>query len=588
MRVAVVGVIFAIGCAQVWGIDKTTSCPPGQIDCDGMCVDTSTSVDHCGTCGNDCAGDQVCGNGTCAAACPIDQLKCDGTCADPLTDAANCGGCGRACAMGDICSFGECEPPCDPAQLMASVTDPWGIKWDGLERTAGALDAALVTCKAFGARLPTATELYRVAANQTGAVGMSFHTNFLWSQTAIDQTDQVTLRLSDGTTSNTLATVATPYRCVCPAPLAKTFSGNHCNGDPGNACFEINGYHVDTKDRPAVRKSAALRECLADRARLVDTPLLAAAISAGLPGTNTFVATADQASYLGSTRLRWMAAPWDPNTNVDTVDGRSMSPFRCAAPKIAHSPNPNPITNAFVPTGGKFTGEMNDNATLAWAAAHDACFARGGHLPRAAELAELVMSGMPNGSGAQLWTSDQNGFNGTQFLATTLRWVGLDTRYSYVYLGNANQTQTWDYKTGSFPFRCIWYPIDPAYVPPESCEGGCFEVTLPGATSAKMWFDSTDRAASTMGPAFDTCRMAGGYLASERDLTEAIRAGLPNGTAAMTPPWVWTSDFGQNNASVIRWTNTETAFTDQYATYASWAGLTNVYRYRCMWTNELR
>ena len=155
--------------------------------------------------------------------------------------------------------------------------------------------------------------------------------------------------------------------------------------------------------------------------------------------------------------------------------------------------------------------------------------------------------------------------------------------------GAADQTLTWDYKTGTHPFRCIWYPIDPMYLAPTTCNGGCFEIDMPGSTAvAKMWFDSMDRASSLPGAAYGDCAAAGGVLASERDLTEAIRFGLPNGTGAMPVPWIWTSDFGQGNITIVKWTDVDMAFTDGYSGYATWAGPTAQYRYRCMWTNELR
>jgi hypothetical protein len=103
-----------------------------------------------------------------------------------------------------------------------------------------------------------------------------------------------------------------------------------------------------------------------------------------------------------------------------------------------------------------------------------------------------------------------------------------------------------------------------------------------------MWLDSMDRPAAALGAAFDDCRMGGGHLASERDLTEAIRQGLPNGTAAMATPWLWTSDFAQNNLTIVRWTDVDMMFNDEYSTYMTWSGPATTFRYRCMWTNELR
>jgi len=65
----------------------------------------------------------------------------------------------------------------------------------------------------------------------------------------------------------------------------------------------------------------------------------------------------------------------------------------------------------------------------------------------------------------------------------------------------------------------------------------------------------------------------------------------------MIPPYVWTSDFASgitngNNLIIVQWAATEIAFTDQWNATSSqamtWASPTNLYRYRCMWTNELR
>ena len=585
-------VLVLVGCAQVFGIAQTEpKCDGDAIRCNGVCVDPLTDVDHCGNCETTCASDQVCANGMCGAQCPIDQPLCNGACSDPMSDPLNCGGCGSPCPTGNLCVFGSCEPPCDASMLMAAITDPWNVKWDGLERAAMPLDQAEVTCKAFGARLPTATELYRVAASQSGAVGMSFKTNYLWTQLPDDDLEQAVIRLSDGATQSSPATNSQAFRCVCGAALPKTFTQGHCNGDPGSACFEVNGYNIDTKDRAALRKSAAVQECATEHAHVVDSTMLAEAIRAGLPGTNTFVMTADEAVYYASTQLRWVtgAPGWDPNGNVQMVDNRTPSPFRCGATKLAQSPNPNQVANAFVPPSSKYKSETDDTSpAVDWATAHDGCFARGGHLPRSSELAELIQQGLPNGTNNYVWTSDEDGYNGTQFLANIHKWSGLDRRNNYAWTNAADQTLGWNYKTTTQPYRCIYYPIDPAYVAPTACAGGCFVVTLPGTTAAKMWFDSQDRAAAGFGAAIDDCRMQSGHLASERDLTEAIRQGLPNGTAAMAPSWIWTSDFGQNYLTIVQWKDTDMAFTDQYPTYMTWAAPANTFRYRCMWTNELR
>lgn len=50
--------------------DAATPCPGSQVRCDGACVDTTTSADHCGACGRSCGG------GACAgAACSVATVR---------------------------------------------------------------------------------------------------------------------------------------------------------------------------------------------------------------------------------------------------------------------------------------------------------------------------------------------------------------------------------------------------------------------------------------------------------------------------------------------------------------------------------
>jgi hypothetical protein len=76
-------------------------------------------------------------------------------------------------------------------------------------------------------------------------------------------------------------------------------------------------------------------------------------------------------------------------------------------------------------------------------------------------------------------------------------------------------------------------------------------------------------------------------------MTELVREGLGNGTNA----WLFTSDQrGYNGTNflvgLVRWSGTQTGFTDLYSTYSSWSYKSNssTYErpYRCVWTNELR
>jgi hypothetical protein len=537
-----------------------------------------------------CGGSgESCKDGTCTCTAP--QTDCGGTCIDTQGDPGNCGACGAACATGESCIAGACQVPCDASKLMASITDPWGTSWDGLERTAATLDAASVECGTFGGRLPTATEVYRVSASRSGAVGQAFHTNYLWSRTANDRTSQVTARLSDGATS--AATAAAPtavqYRCVCAAQQ-RAFTGARCNGPAGAECFRAGPYNIDKDDRPALRKSAAVQECVAEHAHVAELPLLGPAIRGGLPGSNAFISVADDSRYDMTTTIRWSGTSWELPGNASTAALTTPMPFRCAGTAAPVTTGGTAATGEFRPTGSPYRSETADHPTAAWAAAHDACWKTGGHLPRRAELAELIGQGLPGGTNQYLWTSDQLGYesNGLQFLVGVLRWNGLDRRYPFEYTGAADSTATWVYKTGSQPFRCIYYPIDPSFQPPASCNGGC-NVRSAGSPAVSIFFDQTDRPAATVAAAIADCASAGGYLASERDLTEAVRDGLPNGT----DNWLLTWDIGigngtASNVHVVKWAGTARAMDDQYPAFMTWADPVTPRPYRCMWTNELR
>lgn len=114
-------------------------CPPGQVECNGECVDTQNDDKNCGACGAACdTTENVCGvdiqyahfgcrEGQCG------RLKCSYRevtdcnkdlglgCASNgcetiigLDDAQNCGACGNACKPGGYCESGTCVDPPPP------------------------------------------------------------------------------------------------------------------------------------------------------------------------------------------------------------------------------------------------------------------------------------------------------------------------------------------------------------------------------------------------------------------------------------------------------------------------------------------
>jgi hypothetical protein len=85
--------------------DNVVTSGPGEASC----VDTSSDAAHCGSCGVQCTGGQICDAGSCA--CPSGDLFCSDRCVDPGSDTDNCGGCGQACSGGQICDAGSCACP---------------------------------------------------------------------------------------------------------------------------------------------------------------------------------------------------------------------------------------------------------------------------------------------------------------------------------------------------------------------------------------------------------------------------------------------------------------------------------------------
>jgi len=89
---------------EVGGDAASTSCPNGQSCCGGFCIDTSTDVRNCKTCGNVCKG-----SGS--------QECCGGTCTDVLSTTTSCGTCETSCSTTNdspSCAAGACVFACSP------------------------------------------------------------------------------------------------------------------------------------------------------------------------------------------------------------------------------------------------------------------------------------------------------------------------------------------------------------------------------------------------------------------------------------------------------------------------------------------
>ena len=104
----------------------SSSCPPAQTFCSGVCVALATNVNNCGSCGNVCNfanASSTCSSSTCVlASCNAGFANCDGNPANgcevsTASDVSNCGACGVVCitpnatpgCVGATCTVGACN-----------------------------------------------------------------------------------------------------------------------------------------------------------------------------------------------------------------------------------------------------------------------------------------------------------------------------------------------------------------------------------------------------------------------------------------------------------------------------------------------
>lgn len=121
----------SLSCVRM-GATPSESCNDQDDDCDGQIdegFDISTDRANCGSCGQACAGAELCCGGVClamsaasASGCPScgtdnpcaeSAMCCGGACRDLERDRRHCGACGHSCEQGQRCCAGECKASCD-------------------------------------------------------------------------------------------------------------------------------------------------------------------------------------------------------------------------------------------------------------------------------------------------------------------------------------------------------------------------------------------------------------------------------------------------------------------------------------------
>jgi hypothetical protein len=105
--VLVLLILLAI-CSCNDGSGPDSQCLPGHRFCGGICVNTSTSDEHCGSCYNQCIPYTGCYAGTCI--CMADS--CPSGCVDLDSDHFNCGECDNVCLEHQVCYEGKCYYVC--------------------------------------------------------------------------------------------------------------------------------------------------------------------------------------------------------------------------------------------------------------------------------------------------------------------------------------------------------------------------------------------------------------------------------------------------------------------------------------------
>ncbi len=110
-------------------VDCAVECSPGETECDGVCVDLDTDVNHCGHCDTICSvanGTPSCVSGSCGIlSCDAGWDDCDSDyatgCEADLTSAATCGSCDNAC------HFDNAAASCDAGSCVMGACDTlWG------------------------------------------------------------------------------------------------------------------------------------------------------------------------------------------------------------------------------------------------------------------------------------------------------------------------------------------------------------------------------------------------------------------------------------------------------------------------------
>src|SRR5262245_18441691 len=102
--------VLTVGCAKPDANPGGGGCAAGLTQCGAARVDTDSSVQSCGTCGNACAQGQVSNGGTCS--CAPGTMRCGNNCVNLSQSHDQCGSCTNVSTAAQVCNNTQCSSTC--------------------------------------------------------------------------------------------------------------------------------------------------------------------------------------------------------------------------------------------------------------------------------------------------------------------------------------------------------------------------------------------------------------------------------------------------------------------------------------------